>query len=62
MFILGNVFTKGIIFIQSMIRDKIWREKFKKKFKSIKHKKTRKLSIVMIGIIIITMIIIGFGL
>ena len=38
-FILGNVFTKGIIFIQSMIRDKIWGEKFKKKFKSIKHKK-----------------------
>ena len=61
-FILGNVFTKGIIFIQSMIRDKIWGEKFKKKFKSIKHKKTSKLSIVMIEIIIITMIIIGFGL
>ena len=38
-FILGNVFTKGIIFIQSMIGDKIWGEKFKKKFKSIKHKK-----------------------
>ena len=37
--VLGNVFTKGIIFIQSMIRDKIWGGKFKKKLTSIKHKK-----------------------
>ena len=37
-FILGNVFTKGIIFIQSMKRDKIG-ENIQKKFKTIKHKK-----------------------
>ena len=37
--VLGNVFTKGIILIQYMIRDKIWGEKLKKKFKRIKHKK-----------------------
>ena len=61
-FILGNVFTKGIIFIQSMKRDKIG-ENILKKFKTIKHKKkTRKLSIVMIGITIMPMIILGFGL
>ena len=51
-----------------MIRDKIWGKYSKKKIKSMKHtnththtQKTRKLSIVMIGMII-TMIIIGFGL
>ena len=62
-FILGNVFTKGIIFIQSMKRDKIG-ENIQKKFKTIKHKKkkTRKLIIVMIGITIMPMIILGFGL
>ena len=61
-FILGNVFTKGIIFIQSMKRDKIG-ENIQKKFKTIKHtKKTRKLSIVIIGITIMPMIILGFGL
>ena len=30
-FILGNVFTKGIIFIQFIIRDKIWGKYSKKK-------------------------------
>ena len=61
---LGNVFTKGIIFIQSMKRDKIG-ENIQKKFKTIKHtqkKTTRKLCIVMIGITIMPMIILGFGL
>ena len=61
-FIPGNVFTKGIIIIQSMKRDKI-EENIQKKFKTIKHtKKKRKLSIVMIGITIMPMIILGFGL
>ena len=46
-----------------MKRDKIG-ENIQKKFKNIKHKKkkTRKLSIVMIGITIMPMIILGFGL
>ena len=44
-FILGNVFTKGIIFIQSMKRDKIG-ENIQKKFKTIKHTKKKHVNLV----------------
>ena len=36
-FILGNVFTKGIVFIQSIIRDKIWGKYSKKNYKTQKN-------------------------
>ena len=44
-FILGNVFTKGIIFIQSMKRDKIGGN-IQKKFKTIKHTKKKHVNLV----------------